>query len=86
MGDCLQDGEGLHVEQSGTYNDAVLLIELLAYVGLTWLLFFRAANVRFPTSANQPQTTLSGQTNLGVFWNQRSQSSALGLPPTGAAK
>lgn len=42
MGDCLQGSEGAACrEQSSTMTNALLLIELLAYVVLTWLLFFR---------------------------------------------
>lgn len=42
MGDCLQGSEGAACrEQSRTFSNALLLVELVAYIALTWLLFFR---------------------------------------------
>lgn len=42
MGDCLQGSEGSACRhQSGMLSNAVLLIEVVAYIALTWLLFFR---------------------------------------------
>ena len=42
LGDCLQGSEGAGCrEQGGWFGNALLLIELVAYVALTWLLFFR---------------------------------------------
>ena len=42
LGDCLQGSEGAACREHGnTFNNVLLLIEVLAYFALTWLLFFR---------------------------------------------
>ena len=42
MGDCLQGSEGNACRaQSGALTSTLLAAEILAYAGLTWLLFFR---------------------------------------------
>jgi hypothetical protein len=42
MGDCLQGPEGAACRaQSSAFTEKLIIIEVLAYLVLTWLLFFR---------------------------------------------
>jgi hypothetical protein len=42
MGDCLQGAAGAACQgQSGHFTEALLALEVFAYVALTWVFFFR---------------------------------------------